>query len=181
MSGRWQPMLEEVARERHGRLVAHALLLTSSRPDAEDLVQDALVSVFVGRARFATAAEAEAYVRRAIVSRFIDGHRRRSKERQLLTQVAAVGQTTAAAPDGLPLDIQRALAGLGPRERACVVLRHVEDLSVRETASLLSLSEGAVKRYTSDGVARMNAALGTTVDDRPDVTVDVTRAEGGVR
>ena len=181
MPGRWQPLLEEVARERHGRLVGYALLLTASRADAEDLVQDALVSVFVGRARFATAAEAEAYVRRAIVSRFIDTGRRRTRERRALTQSAGDGQATVPAPDGLPLDIQRALAGLGPRERACVVLRHVEDLSVRETASLLGLSEGAVKRYTSDGVARMNAALGTTVDDRPEQTVPVTRSQGGAR
>lgn len=181
MAGSWQPVLEQVARERHGRLVAHALLLTSSRADAEDLVQDALVKVFVGRARFGSAAEAEAYVRRAIVSRFIDGYRRRRREREVLTQVAADGPTTVPAPDGLPLDIQRALATLGPRERACVVLRHVEDLSVRETASLLSLSEGAVKRYTSDGVTRMNAALGTSVDDRAGSSVAVTRSEGGVR
>ena len=61
------------------------------------------------------------------------------------------------------------------------MLRHVEDLSIRETAHLLGLSEGAVKRYTSDGVTRMNAVLGTTVDDRPDATVPVTRTQGGTR
>ena len=67
--------------------------------------------------------------------------------------------------DRLPgADVVRALATLSPRERACVVLRQMEDLSVVETASALGLSEGAVKRYTSDGLARLNAQLGSTAD-----------------
>jgi DNA-directed RNA polymerase specialized sigma24 family protein len=45
-----------------------------------------------------------------------------------------------------------------------VVLRQMEDLSVVETAAALGLSEGAVKRYTSDGLSRLNAALGSTSD-----------------
>ena len=69
--------------------------------------------------------------------------------------------------DRLPgADVVRALAALSPRERACVVLRQMEDLSVVETASALGLSEGAVKRYTSDGLARLNAALGSTTRRR---------------
>ena len=40
-----------------------------------------------------------------------------------------------------------------------VVLRHLDDLSVRDTAVLLGLSEGAVKRYVSDGVRALSARL----------------------
>jgi len=120
-------MLERVAQERYPRLVAHGMVLTGSQAEAEDLVQDALVATFVGRARFAT--------------------------------------------------VEQALASQSPRERACVVLRHMEDLSVRETAQLLRLSEGAVKRYVSDGVASLNAALGTATDD--DEVVPVHRVSAG--
>lgn len=77
----WEPLLEKVVAYRYPRLVAYAMLLTSARADAEDLVQDALVATFSGRARFATEIEAEAYVRRAIASRFVDAGRRRSSER----------------------------------------------------------------------------------------------------
>lgn len=42
-----------------------------------------------------------------------------------------------------------------------MVLRHVEDLSVSDTARALGVSEGAVERYTSGGVAALNALLGT--------------------
>ena len=67
----WEPMLEVVARDRYPQLVARALLLTRSRADAEDLVQDALVATFGGRARFDSAAQAEQYVRRAIASAWV--------------------------------------------------------------------------------------------------------------
>ena len=55
--------------------------------------------------------------------------------------------------------VHAALAALSPRERACVVLRHLDDVSVRDTARLLGISEGAVKRYVSDGVRALSARL----------------------
>ncbi len=165
---RWEPLLERVVAERYPRLVAYGMLLTASRADAEDLVQDALVATFSGRARFATEAEAEAYVRRAVASRFVDAGRRRSTERRALARQIVQMAPQAVDPPGVGLapEVEAALALLAPRERACVVLRHMEDLSTRETAQLLHLSEGAVKRYLSDGVAALTAALDADVAER---------------
>ena len=172
---RWEPMLEQVTRERYPRLVAYGMLLAGSQADAEDLVQDALVATFSGRARFATPAEAEAYVRRGIASRFVDHGRRRTVERRA---VAKAGGQRASVPDdvttsGLAPEVERALGRLSPRVRACIVLRHMDDLSVRETAQLLRLSEGAVKRYVSDGVSALSAALGATSSGRLEPVMEV--------
>jgi RNA polymerase sigma factor (sigma-70 family) len=154
------------------------MLLAGSQADAEDLVQDALVATFSGRARFATAAEAEAYVRRGIASRFVDHGRRRTAERGALVKA---GGRRAPLPDdvtasGLAPEVERALGQLSPRVRACIVLRHMDDLSVRETAQLLRLSEGAVKRYVSDGVAALGLALGATSSGRLEPVVQVPGA-----
>lgn len=67
-------------------------------------------------------------------------------------------------------EVEAAPALLSPRERACVVLRHMEDLSTRETAQILHLSEGAVKRYLSDGVAALTATLDAEVAEHLPVT-----------
>ncbi|WP_426594856.1 RNA polymerase sigma factor [Cellulomonas sp. McL0617] len=159
----WEDLLEQVARERYGRLVAHATLVSASPADAQDLVQESLIAAFSSRARFGSVEQAEAYVRRAIASRAVDAGRRRTREARLLARAAAQAPMATAEVDLLPgADVVRALATLSPRERACVVLRQMEDLSVTETSAVLGLSEGAVKRYTSDGLARLNAVLGST-------------------
>ena len=51
-----------------------------------------------------------------------------------------------------------ALLTLPPRERACVVLRYLEDLPVAAVAAELGLAEGTVKRYIADGVAKLRTA-----------------------
>ena len=163
----WEPMLEELVSTRYRDLVAYARMLTGDAAQAEDLVQDALIETFGGRRRFAHIAPAETYVRRVVATRFIDGTRRRSAERRALTRVGAVETDPGAGPDVTVehrTDVERALALLTPRERACVVMRYLQHQSITETAAALGLSDGAVKRYVHDGIRTLNAALGTDAD-----------------
>ena len=159
----WETLLERVVHERYPRLVAHATLVAASQADAQDLVQEALIATFAGRARFRSVPEAEAYVRRAIVSRAVDESRRAARETRAARQLGTLPVPPVVTDvRGPGQDVVRALATLTPRERACVVLREMEDLSVQDTAALLGLGEGTVKRYTADGLARLAAALGGT-------------------
>ncbi|MEN0130523.1 MAG: sigma-70 family RNA polymerase sigma factor [Brevundimonas sp.] len=160
MRGDWEPLLEQLVRERYGRLLARAHLLVGAGGDADDLVQDALLATFGGRARLRSVEAAEQYVRRAIVSRFVDRLRRDGRESVAHDQASLLA--VPPEPD-VSTELESALALLAPRERACVVLRHVEQMSVVETAHHLGLSEGAVKRYTFDGLRTLNSALGTRV------------------
>jgi RNA polymerase sigma factor (sigma-70 family) len=160
---RWEPLLEVLVRERYPRLLARAALVAATPAEAEDLVQDALVATFGGRAKFRSVEQAEQYVRRAIVSRSIDRGRSRSSERRA---VERLGSRTELAPEptltGIDRDLVAALRLLSAQQRACVVLRHLDDLSVAQTAAALKLSDGAVKRYASDGLAVLAARLGAT-------------------
>ncbi len=103
-------------------------------------------------------------MRQAILNGVRDGYRRR---RAFLGARVRLAGSAGPSPDSVVVDhvdVQRALAALSPRERACVVLRHFEDLPVREVAEALRLSEGAVKRYLSDARAR----LGELLADEPE-------------
>lgn len=171
----WESMLTRVAAERYPRLLAFAVLLSGSRAVGEDLVQEALLATFTARARLGSTDQAEAYVRRAIASRYVDQARRRAKEAEVVRLVAPLERHTAE-PVFAP-ELRRALATLPPRERACVVLRHLEGLSTRETAHALDLSEGAVKRYLSDGLARLAGLLGPLDGADEQIPVEVSRKE----
>lgn len=171
----WESTLERAAEERYPRLLAFAVLLAGSRSAAEDLVQEAFIASFSANARFGSVDQAEAYVRRAVSSRFLDQARRRAKERALLSLVVPLEQTPTEPT--FASDLREALATLPPRTRACVVLRHLEGLSTRETADALGLSEGAVKRYVSDGKAALAARLGPLVGADEHVPVQLSTKE----
>lgn len=172
----WEPLLVEVVMERHRDLLGYAHMLTRDRCEAEDLVQTALIETFGKPRAFPNAVAAETYVRRVIASRFIDGRRRASAERRAFTRIGATETDPAAGPQlraEHSTDVGAALAQLAPRERACIMLRYLDHLSTHEVAHALGLSDGAVKRYVSDAVTKLNDLLGTTADADRDEWSDV--------
>ncbi|GEA87764.1 SigE family RNA polymerase sigma factor [Cellulomonas cellasea] len=158
-----------LARERGPALTGYAYLLTGDLAAAEDLVQDALLKVFVRTRTGFRPDVAEAYVRRTVLTLYVDGYRRRrhlGALRHLLARDAAHEGPDTSAPDRL--DLRAALATLAPQERACVVLRFYEDLTVPEIAERMGLAPGTVKRYLSNAVRRLEAVLGPLPSRRPD-------------
>ncbi len=157
---RWEDIVTRLVAERGDSLTRYAYLISGSPDDASDLVQDALVKTF-GRLRNGhTIASAERYVRRAILNAYLDSGRRRSRWRRIahLQAVPEADEPRDAQTDAR-LDLRGELMRLAPRERACIVLRYYEDLKVDDIAETLEISAGAVKRYLSDGLAKMAIQL----------------------
>lgn len=176
---RWEPILDEVMRERGSGLLAYARLLTGNDAEAEDVLQDALVRSFSRGRTFSHVNAAEAYVRRAIPSVFIDrlrGRRTRdgADERLARTLDAAAGMGDRDAV----LDVRAALATLPARERACAVLRFYDDLTVPQIAVQLGLADGTVKRYLADASARLAQLLGDDAEGGRVAIVTHSRKEG---
>lgn len=142
------------------RLLRTATLLTAGDAHlAEDLVQLTLTRVYLAWPRIRPEAGPEAYARRVLVNALTDERRRPFRRRE--TSHAEVPDTSPHAPEGLEFGpLHAALAGLPPGMRAAVVLRHVHELSVAETADALGCSEGNVKSQTSRGLDQLRASLG---------------------
>ncbi|MGC4175412.1 sigma-70 family RNA polymerase sigma factor [Demequina sp.] len=163
----WEPILDQVMRERAARLLAYAAMVTGDDAEAHDVLQEALVRSFSKRRAFAHVNAAEAYVRRAIPTVYLDGLRKRkSRERN---HARAYERDAATTPDvEAQVDVQRALATLSPRERACVALRYFDDCTVQQVAHQLGIAEGTVKRYLSDATAKLAIQLGTAEGQNPE-------------
>ena len=158
----WQPLLSRVMRERSHLLIAYAGLYTGNSADAEDVVQEALIRTFSRGRHFESPATAEAYVRRAIPSVFIDRARAAQSAKRAATR--SVDVAPHQVDIDAQIDVRRALHALSPRERSCVVMRFFDDLPVAEIATRLGISDGAVKRYLSDASKRLSAHLSIEAD-----------------
>ncbi len=157
----WQDQVTDFVAARGPALVGYARLLTGDHDSAQDLVQDALAKAWSRWRAGADIESLEAYVRRTVLTTYLDQYRRRrlwqGRRHLLVTPEHAPERTTDTET---ATDLASALAHLAPRERACVVLRFYEDLTVAGIAARLQVSEGAVKRYLSDGTKRLGALMG---------------------
>lgn len=174
-------LLAELVAQRRSALVGYAYVLTGDVAAAEDLVHEAIYRTFVRSRGLTSLDHAEGYVRRAIASTFLNSrrsHKRFVSRMHLFTADAVVPDVASAVGDADA--VRTALQALSPRERACVVLHHMEQLRVREVADVLGLAEGSVKRYLSDGMRRLQQSLGPVVVASDDYTaVAAPRRDGG--
>ena len=166
--------LAELVGARGRDLTAYAFLLCGDRAAAQDLVQDAIVKVF-GRTRAGFVPDvAEAYVRRTMLTLYIDGFRRRrtwAGVRHLVAEHHDYGSPDVSVADRV--DLRAALRTLAPQERAAVVLRFYEDLTVAEIAERMGLAPGSVKRYLSNALHKLEVQLGPMPDLQLDDTIVV--------
>ena len=144
------------------RLLRAAYLLTGDLHRAEDLVQEALVKVAMRWDRL-RGGNPTAYARTIIVRDNISWWRRRREVLvdpgdQLATSVAVSSDPEAA------LVVRRALQRLTPAQRAVVVLRHFDDLSVEETAAILRVAPGTVKSQNAAALARLREGAPELLD-----------------
>lgn len=148
---------EEFVAARYQALVRTAYLLTGSREDAEDLVQTTFVRCVPAWRRIE--GDPEPYVRTVLVRENISRWRRR-RWREVSSERAPDPITDDhGSGSASRVTLADVISRLPPRQRAAVVLRHVEDRTERETAHLMGCSIGTVKSQTNAGLARLRVLL----------------------
>jgi RNA polymerase sigma-70 factor (sigma-E family) len=157
-----------------GSLLRTATLLASGNAhQAEDLVQTVLLRMYVSWPRIRSDTR-DAYARKMLVNAHIDDRRKPfARHEQNHAEVPDVA-VEAAPPSDTEAAVFRALAELPPRMRAAVILRHLHDASVAETADALGCSEGTVKSQTARGLAQLRATLAELPKETGDRTADGT-------
>ncbi|MFB6819943.1 SigE family RNA polymerase sigma factor [Streptomyces sp. NPDC056347] len=142
---------------RRTALFRSAYLLCGDRHEADDLVQATLVKVVLGGRRYGRLDNIEAYARKTLINTFIASRRRFWRREQSYGELP---DRPGRAPDtDTGLAVRAALARLTGKQRAVLVLRYWEDLSVEATAELLGMRENTVKSHTARGLAALRAEM----------------------
>ena len=147
------PMLEEdrdqafvsLYRERYGPMVRLAYLMTGRQAIAEELVQDAFVSVHRVWSR---ATNPSAYLRAAVVNACRSWGRRQTLE--LLRKPAPPEPSMLVADE-----MWDVLQTLSARQRAAIVLRFYEDLPDEAIAELLGCKVATVRTAVFRGLEKL--------------------------
>jgi len=132
---------------------------------ADDLVQDALTRLYSVWGRVSASGDPGPYARKILMNLYLD-HRRRPARREV---------PVARLPDPLGVDqhnsvdgdrdrLMAALARVPKGQRAVLVLRYWDDLSIEQTAHALGTSASNVRSQASRGLDALRAAL----DPEPD-------------
>jgi len=146
------------------RLLRALYLLTGNREEAEEVLQDAFLAVWLRWDRVAAMDEPVGYLYRTA----LNTHRSRLR-RGVRVARRAVGR---AHGGDLFAEIEerdalaRALADLSPRRREAVVLTGLAELSSSEAAEVMGVTDVTVRRLAQDGRAQLRRVLSVSdVDD----------------
>lgn len=170
-----------------GRLytIAHRCLGVPS--DAEEVAQDALVQAHAALGTYEAERIRALRLRSWLATITVNlarNRRRRVADRwppASLEPLAAAGLEPHAPAIGGPVEIverrdarrrlAEALLRLSPSLRDAIVLRHVDGLSVAETAAALGRPEGTIKAQVHRGLAELRLHLGTDFNDVLDYVI----------
>jgi RNA polymerase sigma-70 factor (sigma-E family) len=139
-------------------LYRKAYLLVGDHQQAEDLAQTALTKTYASWHRIKDVSAAPAYAHTVLTNTVTNWFRSRSRRRE--QPVVMVPEQGEEHDSSTRLAVVAALADLPARQRAVIVLRYFEDLSVRHVAEALGTSEGTVKKQTFDALKRLRGRLG---------------------
>lgn len=151
-----------------------ALDLTGNHSDAEDIAQEAFIKAYRYIGKFRGDAQFGTWIYRITVNCYIDSRRKKQvmtvpiheskdSKNQRLPQV----QPVSPQPEpGRQLDAQMlqgqinsALKQLSPKERSVFVLRHYNEMPLKEIGQTLDIAEGTVKSLLFRAVKRLQKEL----------------------
>ncbi len=164
---------EELARQLERPLYRHALRITGRDVDAEDVVQDALLSAWRSLASF-EGTSFRAWIFRIATNRALDRLRAKKRRPELPldppsddSDESAWPEPAAPGPDLLQIAadrealgvVEEAIAALPEDQRAALLLRDVEGFAYEEIAMITMAEMGTVKSRIHRGRLAVRAAL----------------------
>lgn len=146
-------------RQARARLQQTAYLMCGDWQLADDLTQETLITLYRRWSEIDQDIGPTPYATRVLVHHVRRSAKRAWRSHEVMTTPPEV---TRDPPHGYEerVVILKALARLGPRQRAIVVLRYWEDMSVEQTAEAVGCTRGTVTSQSHRALATLRALLG---------------------
>jgi RNA polymerase sigma-70 factor (sigma-E family) len=126
---------------------------------AEEVVMEAYLKAFSGWGRLRTIDHPNAYLRQIVVNLCRSKFRREKVELRVNALVHRRDEGQWEPECELRMDLWAAVRKLPERQRACVVLRYLEDMTEREIADALECSIGTVKSQLAKARTKLEREL----------------------
>jgi len=160
----------ELYRRHHRRLRRLARLTTGCPEEAEDALQEAMLSAHRAAGSFRHTAAVGSWLHRIVINACLDRLRRNKiSYTELLVAHGVVGDRTAEVETAL--EVHAALRRLPADQRAAVVAVDMHGYSVADAAHAFGVAPGTVKSRCSRGRARLAVLLGRTLRPEPGAAV----------
>jgi len=151
-----------------------SLDLTGNHHDAEDLSQEVFMKAYRSFSRFRGEASLLTWLRRIAVNTYLN--KRRKKALRFMRFFDDVdrsggwakeepGPDVEAAGRVMRAAVEQALETLSPRERSAFVLRHYQDLAVKDVAEAMGCAEGTVKSLLHRSARKLQKTLAPYRDE----------------
>ncbi len=146
------PALRAIVRRNCGRIGLDA-------GEAEDVVQETLLAIHLKRDTWEPDRPIGPWIMTIARNKLVDARRRKgSASTAPIEDFADMLRAAGSVDEDLDrIDLDRLVARLGNRDRALVRALAIEGHSVRETAAMLNMSEGAVRVALHRAVKRLAA------------------------
>ena len=159
-------MLDALFRAHCTSLVKLAVVLLGDREEAEEVVQDAFVSLHRNWSGLRDTGAAGAYLRSAVVRGCRSRQRRFVRARRAQSRLAPVPADGSLEEIAVDTDeaarVAAAVRALPTRQREVVVARYYLGLTEAQTAQLLHVGVGSVKRHAHRALAALERGMEAT-------------------
>jgi RNA polymerase sigma-70 factor (ECF subfamily) len=182
-------------------LYRRALRMTNDRADAEDLLQDTMMSAYAGFQSFRQGSNLNAWLHRILTNTYINSYRKKQRQPVVYPSEEITDQLLAAnaehsstglrsaedeALEALPdTEIKAAMQALPEQFRMVVYYADVEDLKYSQIAEIMHIPKGTVMSRLHRGRRKLRSLLGdvaehTTVGGVPAKAISRSGSEGYV-
>ena len=124
---------------------------------ADDLAQETFLSAYRSLASFRGQARLSSWLYRIAYNAWVDAARARKRPAELADD--RLTSTSGADRADARMDLERAIAGLRPDERAALALTYAEDATHEEAAAILGWPLGTLKSNVSSAKRKLRTAL----------------------